>query len=171
MGLGSSLTCVLVLCRLTGKERWVAESSLGGEEGADVVLVGFRRGGDDGDMAGSVGFLLIGRPSFEVVLHGLFLGLHLLLLPVLVFLVFFEFISSLGYCSMRALLPERFEPSGSAPSSLKSQSTMSYCSSSSWVGSLEIVVLKGGAERTYADVPVPAPAAQVAVRVEGVVPF
>ena len=52
-GLGSSLTCVLVLCGLTGRERWVAESSLDDEEGADVVLVGFRRGGDAGDTAGS----------------------------------------------------------------------------------------------------------------------
>jgi len=52
-------------------------------------------------------------------------------LPVLVFLVFLEFVSSSGYSSMRALLPERVDPYGK-PSSASSQSTTSWCGSSSW---------------------------------------
>jgi len=41
-------------------------------------------------------------------------------LPVLVFLVFLELVSSSGYSSMSALLPERFDPYGSASSSVSS---------------------------------------------------
>ena len=45
-GLDSSLMCFFVSCGLTGSGSWVAESSWGGDAGADVVRVGLRRGRD-----------------------------------------------------------------------------------------------------------------------------
>jgi len=87
-------------------------------------------------------------------------------LPVLVFLVSLEFASSSG--SMRDLLLGRVEPSGSASSSVSSQSTMSCCSSSSWVGSLGPGVLEGGVGRPCYVVSAPTSAAPSAVWKRGV---
>ena len=59
---------------------------------------------------------LIGRLSSCVLRHALSFGLLFFSLPVLVFLVFFEFASSSGYSSIGALLPDRVDPSGRSPS-------------------------------------------------------
>ena len=71
--------------------------------------------------------------------HSLVLGLPFYPLPVLVFLVFFEFASSSGYSSKRALLPDRGDPSGMPPSD-SSQSSRSVGSSVSWACCAMVVV-------------------------------
>ena len=71
---------------------------------------------------------------------------------------------------MRALLPEMFEPSGSASTFVKSKFAMSCCWSSSCDGALGFLVLVGDAGCTCADVLAPAPIARAAARVEGPVP-
>ena len=111
----------------------------------------------------SVGYPLIGRLSSNVIRHFLFLGLPFFVLPVLVFLVFLEFASSSRYWSMRDLLPKRVEPSERASSFVRTQSTMSCCCCSSWVGLDWPVVLEGGDGLPGSDVPAPASAAPAVV--------
>ena len=87
-----------------------------------------------------------------------------------VFLVFLDLVSFSGYSSTSALLPERFDPSGSTSSYVRSQSTMSCCWSSSWDGGPWFLVLLSGIGCICADVLAPAAAARAAARVEGPVP-
>ena len=83
-------------------------------KGADVARVGL--GGGEMEMTLFGPGPLIGRPLSDVVLQSWGLGLLFFPLPVLVFFVFFELVSSSGYSSMRALLPERFDPFDSVSS-------------------------------------------------------
>ena len=110
----------------------VSLSPRGGEGGVGAVLVGLGWGGR-GRRCGMIirGCPLIGRMSSCGWRHSLGFGLPFFPLPVLVFLVFFEFASSSGYSSRRDLLPDRLNPSGRPPSK-SSQSSRSWGSLVSW---------------------------------------
>jgi len=97
--------------------------------------------GDRGGRCGHFinGCPLIGRLASCGCRHFLSLGMPFLPLPVLVFLVFFEFASSSVYSSRRALLPDTVEPSGSPPSE-SSQSSRSGGSSVFWACCAMVVV-------------------------------
>jgi len=86
-----------------------------------------------------LGCPLVGRLASCGCRHSLGLRLPLFPLPVLVFLVFFEFAPSSGYSSRRALLPDRVDPSERPPSD-SSQSSRSGGSSVSLACCATVVV-------------------------------
>ncbi len=127
-GLDCSRAHFFVLDSLMGRESCAAESSRGGEEGADVVLVSPSREGEVGGVARSDSMAVLSSGAFRLMSSFISCSLGCVFCHCRCWssLSLLEVVASSGsYWSMRDLLPVRFEPSGRASSSVRSQSSWS----------------------------------------------